>query len=284
MVTGKDPSVDQLIEVLGNQRSELVVQGSEHYLRSSIRMPGAVDQRMIKNLILHIVESFVLVLPRCSTTDGTESLDALFQPGSVGMRELERSVSFVGSVMEAQGNSAFDVAGVINAFRDSLTKMLGVDRLLPGAFEWLAYLALDSFSTAARMSERERQREQLSRGTPILLITPELPAVLLVGQPDGSVLDNVFARFLLAIVRSGAQVAILDASGLSDKSSEIVIEKVAELFQHRAFASVDILVVGVNELEERAWGVVQPSVSLEFHGVFDRAVARALEKMGMRLL
>ena len=44
------------------------------------------------------------------------------------------------------------------------------------------------------VGERERWRDQLEDGTPVVLVSPELPVAFLVGRPDGVLLDSVFSR------------------------------------------------------------------------------------------
>jgi len=173
---------------------------------------------------------------------------------------------------------------LITAVRDVAMRETADDSRIDKLFEWLVIVAMDSFATAARMSERERQSEHLSRGTPIVLITPQLPAVLLVGEPDVPVLDSIFARLVLSVVRIGAEVVILDVTGLSNKKSPALLSAVSKLLKHQAFRPVDLLVVGVDAQHQFDWESACGFEQLEFEVAFEVAVTAAFEKLGMRVV
>src|SRR5207248_1031307 len=124
-----------------------------------------------------------------------------------------------GASLSASGLSGFDVAALVLALRDAVLEFATDDwaSAISDVFEWLVVIALDAFATAGSMSAAEKAAEQLEAGTPVVLVTPEVPAVLLVGAPRGDAIDSILARALLLVVRVGAPTLVLDVSGLADQ-------------------------------------------------------------------
>ena len=252
------------------------------YRTSAIRIPGVSDGSGAKPLLSPIVENLRGALPARGASPQRDIL-----PGSRQVRELEQTVAFTGSVVEGHAGSAFDVAALILAVRDAAMKHVSPDDqvVFRGLFEWLVIVALESYGTAARMSEREREREQLLRGTPLVMITPELPAVQLIGAPDAGVLDSVFARLVLAVVRSGAPCVIVDVTGLADRRQSTAVEAGARFLAHRKTQAVEMVLVGLDADDELDWrSGLRADTRLRIEFAFDRAVVYALERSGIRLV
>lgn len=273
----------RIAAVLRDRFGDLVTRCCQLYDGSVLRMPSPIERGAIARLVEPIFESFTDALP---TGDDVASPLAL-RPGSSEIRELEKSVGFVGSLLAASGARGYDVAALLVAVRDTLLESFGDDAApeIGTVFEWLTVVALDSYGTAKAEREKERQREQLERGTPIVWLTRELPAVFLVGAPDAYVLDAVLARLLLSVVRSGARVLIADVSGLEDAASDVVLQPFARLIQHRKLADTEIIVVGAEGDARAAWDeLARLSSPMHFEPDFSAAMQRGLSMIGLRLV
>jgi hypothetical protein len=212
------------------------------------------------------------------------------EPGSNLAREAEKAAALVGALLAAEDASGFDVTALFYALRDTLAEATSApeDRAALRRFaEWLTAVAFDGFATARVQAERERWRDQLEDGTPVVLLSPELPAAFLVGRPDGVLLDSVMSRLLLLVVRVGARGALLHAGGLTDPGRPEVIEALRRFLSHRKVAgAVELVAVGLEPEPERAWRQLATEVGalLTFDAHFDRAVERALALGGYRLV
>jgi hypothetical protein len=211
------------------------------------------------------------------------------EPGEPGFRELEKSISFVGSVMAGSGSSGFDVAGLVVAVRDVLLERIRGEEAeqLYRLFEWLLVLALDAFATAGVRGQREREREHIERSTPVVLITPDVPAVFLLGAPDNLVLDAIFGRVLMTTVRVGAASVIMDVAGLEKPHASTVMVALERFMSHRKVAGgVQIIAVGLDERGLVAWKQVAERSGATLHAEdrFDQALTRALGRTGFRIV
>jgi hypothetical protein len=130
-------------------------------------------------------------------------------------------------------------------------------------------------------------RDQLEQRTPVVLVQRELPAVLLIGAPDGSVLDSIFSTLTLLAVRVGAMSVIIDASGLTEPTSTGVLEALERLLSHRKIrGKIEVLVVGLDPQPELAWLAVAAEVKTNMAAVrdFERAVEAGLARSGYRVV
>jgi len=248
------------------------------YRASPLRIPGPCDEAGLSQLVASVLESMAEALPLGEIA-----------PGEPRLRELEKSISFVGSVMAGSGSSGFDVAGLVVALRDVCLERVSDDeaaQLLP-LFEWLLVLALDAFATAGVRGERERQREDIERSTPVVLVTPDIPAVFLVGAPDNLVLDAIFGRVLMTVVRVGAASLIIDVSGLEKPCASTVMVALERFMGHRKVAGdVELIAVGLGDAEGAAWQDLAASVGAALYAEpsFDRALTRALGRTEYRIV
>ena len=252
---------------------------AHRFERSALRMPRPVDPRQHGALVAGLIEAL---------GEATLHADARLQPGAAELRELEKASSFSGGALFAGGASAFDVAALILSLRDAVTEFASADRIaaLGELFEWLVILALDGFATAGAVSARERADEQLEAGTPVLLVTPDVPAVFLVGAPGQATLDAILARAMLLVVRTGARTLIVDVSGLADASSPPVTESVDRLLAHPRLAGVELSMVGATDEASSAFRRMADHrrADLQLRDRFDAALTAAFERAGCQLV
>lgn len=306
-----------LERLLQHQMDALIAGWREAFERSALRVPrpGVCDQ--LEPLVRSMLEGLRLALPAPARdrdvagpepdVAGTEPdvagpepgpgpgpgdedpWSVLQAPGAPSLRELERTVAFAGATMAASGMSGFDVAALFLALRDVFAGRLdrrGVRGLAP-LFEWLGALAQDALATARAMAGQERMREQLGQGTPVVLVTPRVPAALLVGTPDHHVLDAVFGRLVLLVVRTAAPSAIVDASGLADPASPAVLTSLRRLAGHDKIAgTADILAVGLSKEHAGTWQRAAEEAGAVLRPVprFRDAVTQALRRLDLAIV
>jgi hypothetical protein len=110
------------------------------------------------------------------------------------------------------------------------------------------------------------------------MVARELPAALLIGEPDRSVLDSVFGRLLLSIVRVDARAAIIDGGGLVAPASPPVLEALAVYAQHRKVAGIQTVLSALPPAVEPEWMALFPAgVRVVCAERFDDAVAVAAD-------
>lgn len=196
-------SATTLAESLRNRGDAVLASWTHRFERSQLRFQRAVEAKVHAGLMVPMIEALAVAV-----TGGAAELRA----GRPLVRELERACSFTGARMATTGSSGFDVAAALISLRDATIEFAEADHAvaLGELFEWLVVVALDAYASAGTQSVRERAAEQLEQGMPVVLITPEVPAVFLIGDPGSQVLDSVLARSLLLVVGSGARTLILD--------------------------------------------------------------------------
>lgn len=278
------PNYAPLAAVLKDDPGGVLGRWLSAYERSQVRLPSPVDQPALRQLVSAVLESFSEAL-----MPGPSGAPPRLSAGAAGVREVEKSVAFVGGSMGAAGASGFDVAALVLAFREVVLPLVeGPARKELLAFvEWLAVVAADSLATARERATAEKLREELEEGTPVVLITPELPAALFVGRPDGEVVRSVFGRLILSVVRVGAPAVIVDVSGMATPVVGTFAEALERFVGHRKVAGkVQLLAVGVPDAHAGIWRDIaarhDTALSLEHH--FDAAVARGLAACGQTLV
>jgi hypothetical protein len=209
------------------------------------------------------------------------------QPGSDATRELERSAAFLGAQFASEGATGFDIAALLLELRDVVAEVAPAEAAaLTRVFEWLTVVALDGFATAGLQSLREQTSDQLEAGTPIVEILPKVPAVLLVGAPTASVLDNLLARAWMLAVGTSAPCLIIDCSGLA-VIGERTFERGYRGFLVQAQGSaLQVLLAGARRnLSDVAIAMTrETSLTIETFDHLDRAVAHALDRAGHVLM
>jgi hypothetical protein len=279
----------ELGALIRGHEEELLTRAIEAYRRSPLRLPAPVDGPGMARLLSPILESLGDALGPTRLPSQIESSSALV-PGSASVREVEKSAALVGAILASSNASGFDAAALLYALRDVLGEApVGPDDkvTLRRFAEWITVVAFDAFAAARAAAERERARDQLEDGTPVVQVAPELPAAFLVGRPDGVLCDSVLSRVLLLLVRVGARAAILHAGGLTDPARPEVIEALRRFMSHKKVAgAVHLFAVGLPPEAEEAWAAVASDTggALTFEPHFDRAVEHALALSGYRLV
>lgn len=281
-----------LTHVLLDRTDEVVASWAHRFDRSALRVPCPTDPRQHAALVATMVTSLgeAVMGPR-DPADRARRPSTVppqrLRPGGPELRELERAAALAGASLSASGASGYDVAALVLAVRDAVLEFAPSEwaGAIGDVFEWLVVISLDSFASAGTASAQEKAEEQLETGTPVVLVTPEVPAVLLIGAPSSSVLDSVLARALLLVVRVGAPTLVLDVSGLTDPVAGVVREAASRFFGQKRMGAVEVVLSGGSGQVGRAWVEVGRA-----HGVtvtpvdsLDAAVARALDRAGVQL-
>ncbi len=269
----------RIATTLTQARETILASWAHRFERSTKRGPGARAARQHASIAAGLIESLAVAM----ASDPPE-----LTPGAPALRDLEKAAVFAGATWAVDGGNGFEIAAILTTLRDAVLEHADLDTAPPLAelFEWLTVLALDAYATAGKRAVAERANEQLDAGTPVLLITPELPAVLLVGSPTEDVLDGVLARAMLLVVRVGAPSLLLDVSGLADVTAKPVEIAMQRLFEHRRMSTVELVVVGAPaEVADRWRGAGQAhNVASRWFDRFDDAFAHAASRAGINLV
>lgn len=266
---------------------ELVSEWIDGFEASSFRLPGSVERQSLASSLAPIVEAFAGVV--APDRAGREPEDLHFQPGAAEVREIEKAVSFAAANLGAGGFSGFDVGALLLALRDVLCAPLSgaAEGEMHRYMEWLVLLAGDSLAKGREQAAMERWRHELDEGTPLIMITPTLPAALFVCRPDRGVVSGVFGRMLLMIVRTEARAVIVDVRGMSASLEASFAEPLEKFLSHvRVAGKVTVFCCGVRSSDVDSWGRIgeRAGAALVFESHFDLCVSGALKIAGSRLV
>ncbi len=257
---------------LNERRAAVVEKWLAAYGRSRLRLPKPLDLRELQPTadLVAVALAAALSEPDC-------------RPGAHSLREAEKRFAFVGGAMGQNGASAFEVTALCLALRDVLQEeALGDDerRALGELFDWLGAVATEGYVVSRGDALRIRHREVLENGTPVVMITPDLPAALLLGDPDG-----VFGRLLLATVRVGAPAVVLDVAGVTDPASPVLVEALMRFCeQGRVAGRILVSVSGLRDEHEPLWQrTLAPVFDVSFEERFEDACERALSRSGLKV-
>ena len=243
------------------------------YLASTLRLPGAIDHET------------VVGVARLVTDDLALGLSENTRPGDPRLREVEKRIAFAAGALGVR-SGAFDVAAFVDALRDELVAVAPTVEHdgLRALGDWFVALALESYSRSREDAMRAHHRDALER-TPIILLSEELPALLLVGEPDRVVLTGAFGRLLLAIVRVGAKAILLDAQAVNDQASPTLLEPLGVLASHKKVAGrVTPVCVGIAPKSVEPWrDVFEAAPEVVFAETFEEGQAKALALSGWEL-
>lgn len=210
-------------------------------------------------------------------------VDAL-QPGSDLTRELERSTAFLGAQFASDGATGFDVAALLLELRDVVAGMTSPDVIpaLTQLFEWLTVVALDGFAASGLQSLREQSADQLEAGTPVCELLPKVPAVLLVGAPSVSAVENLLARAWMLAVGTGSRCLIIDCGGLADAGERFFERGYRAFVANAAGSAVELLLTnGSSPMNEFAASAAREAgLSFLSFERLDLAVVHSLERTG----
>lgn len=248
---------------------QVLASWAHRFERSPMRM-GSTPSREYGAMISAMIEELAGGLP----LPGREHE---LTPGAAAVRELEKTVTFAGASLAAAGAPGFDVAAALLCLRDALFEFSDDALVVPltTLFEWLAVVALDAHGNARVAASSERSMEQLERGTPVVLVTPGIPATLLVADPDEITLDSVFGRLALLVVRAGPTAVVIDATGLADAGAAPVLRAFERFAGHEVIAGkVTIYAVGLGAGPLAAWQRAAASASARFEHqeTFEQAI------------
>ena len=254
------------------------------YGRTGLLAPGGLSARDMRPVISGIIEEFVHALP--VERDGTV-LPGGLSPGSAATRDLEKAAAFAGAAMSSLGGNGFDMAGALAALREITVDSEPEEReAIVRIFEWLTVVALDAYAHAGVAAVREKHRVQLEQSTPVVMVTPFLPALMLIGSLDRMGLDAVLSRLLLSVVRVGARTAIIDAHGLPDPTAEDVLDSLGTFVSHRKISGrLVINAVGLSWEHAQVWAALchDSNVGFFHKETFPDAVVDALHRAGYEL-
>ena len=263
---------------LTTRRVDLIARWMQGYQDSRLRLPRRLDLDELSGAAEGLCEAL-----------GAGLGDSDATPGHGALREAEKRVAFIGGSFGMAGASAFDLSGFVLALRDALAAFAAsVEEraALVELFDWFCALALEGYATSREDALRLRHRDELERGTPLVMITHDLPAALLVGDPDRAVLESVFGRLLLSVVRVGAKAVIIDGSGLTRAADERVIDSLSSFARHRKVAGGAVLLAlsGLPSDAEAAWkDACGEGTRHEIIERFDDAVTAALAMYGLKV-
>jgi hypothetical protein len=239
---------------------DLVERWLAAFAGSRLRVPGGIDARALRGSAIGIIDA---LLPALAEPE--------HGPGASSLREAEKRIAFAGGAIGMAGGGAFDVSAFLISLRDALAR----PELAP-LFDWFVALAMQGFATSREEALRLRHRDSLERGTPVVMITRELPAALLVGEPDRTVLEHTFGRLLLSIVRVGARAVIIDGGGLSAPTDPAVLEALEVFGAHRKVAQVRTILSDLTTEAAELWRAsFPPGAAVSVVERFDDAVALA---------
>jgi hypothetical protein len=277
------PSLQQLARRVREAEREIAAAWRVRFERSRLRVPRAGVADAVAPLLASMLDGLALALGDADADAGA------LVPGAAALRELEKNTGFAGATLAAAGLSGFDVAAFLLALREALCERVAADHgaLLQRLFEWLSALALDAFATARVMTANERMRAELERGTPVVLVAPRVPAVLLVGAPDRHTLDVIFDRAVVLVVTQGAPAIIVDATGLGDALAPGVLDGLSRFAGHEHIAGrAEILAVGLADDHAAGWARCAREAGASMRRVerFRDAVELALALAGSALV
>lgn len=252
------------------------------YGNSAMRLPGAIDSQELGWLVDNLFHSLSEVFAAAAREPAE---GPLLVAGSPELREVEQAAAFLGGNLASTKRSGFDVAALVLSLRDVLLPLTEEPATFELArfVEWLAVVAADSFGAARVRAVHEGYRDLLEEGTPLVHVTPELPAVLLVGATDVGIIDSVLSRLLLAVVRVGARAVLIDVAGVANPTTDWLLERFGRFLNHRKVAArTEALVVGLAPEYHSQWKAI--AHEMRFFDHFDAAVAEGLRLSGYRLV
>lgn len=265
----------QLAAVLRERTSEILAAWIVRFERSPLRFRRGRKAASHTAQVASVLEAL---------TEATCGDVGELRPGSDVTRELERCAAFLGAQFASDGATGFDVAALLLELRDVVAGMTSPDVVgaLTQLFEWLTVVALDGFAASGLQSLREQVTEQLEAGTPVCELLPKVPAVLLVGAPSGSTIDNLLARAWMLAVGTGASCLIIDCGGLAEVG-ERAFERGYRAFAAQATGSAVQVLLSSGRAPVNAFAAAAAEAAGLSFLAFERldlAVVHSLERSG----
>jgi hypothetical protein len=273
-------AVPLLAAVLRERASEILAGWIVRFERSPLRFRRTTKAATHTAQVASLVEALTE-----AASGGAGSL----RPGSDSTRELERSCAFLGAQFASEGATGYDVAAILLELRDVLAGLATAAEdaaALTHLFEWLTVVALDGFAASGLQSLREQTSEHLEAGTPVVEILPRVPAVLLVGAPSASVIDNLLSRAWMLSVSTGAPCLIIDCSGLASTGERNFERGYRAFLGQAAGSALQVLLASAPRQlrEQAAMLAVETGLSFQHFDRLDSAVVHSLERAGQLLM
>jgi hypothetical protein len=267
---------ETLAGVIRERSSEILAAWIVRFERSALRFRRATKAATHTAQVANIVEALGV------------AASAELLPGSHATRELERSAAFMGAQFASEGATGYDIAALFFELRDVVAAVAPTDaaQQLTRLFEWLTVVALDGFAASGLQSLREKVSEQLEVGTPVMELLPKVPAVLLVGAPSSSVIDNLLARAWMLAIGVGAPCLIIDCGGLAEPGERAFESGYKSFLEQAEGSAIQVLLsTGRRPLRERAAALAsERGVTFQHFDRIDSAVAHSLERAGHLLM
>ncbi len=225
--------MDPVVTTLRSAEQAIVNDSLRRFATSSVRFRTGDDPERYRSVVVGLVESIALA--------GFGG----FAIGSSDAREVERAAAFWGASVAAEGAGAFDVGALLNAVCDATLTYIDSTHFpaVQALFGWLLLVATDALATAKVLAIREKTAEDLEVGTPVVLLTPKVPAIFFVGTPSPEIVANVMARALMTVVASSATTLILVCDGLS-KQGVAAMTAAQAAITHANFPTITYIIVG----------------------------------------
>lgn len=273
----RDP---ELVTVIRERSSEILASWIAAFERSPLRFRRASKAAAHTAQVANLIEALVVA--------GAASREGELRPGTDATRELERSAAFLGAQFASEGATGFDIAALLLELRDVVAGMVSSadGAVVTRLFEWLTVVALDTFAASGLQSLRERVNDQLELGTPVVELLPKVPAILMVGAPNASVLDGLLSRAWLLAVGTGAPCLIIDVNGLAETGEPAFEVAYTSFLGHAAGSQLQVLLSNARRgLRERLAALTsERGVAFQHFDRLDSAVAHALERAGHLLM
>ncbi|MBL4634898.1 MAG: hypothetical protein JKY56_13585 [Kofleriaceae bacterium] len=258
----------------------------DRYEASTLRMPSEVARAAVAAQLTPLVHALSAMVAPDRAGRAVSNLE--LRPGLSELREVEQAVAFlasnVGSTRRSSKGmaSGYDVGAALFSLRDVLSMELpaAATKELQSYIEWLVVLAGESLAHGREQAALERFSDELDAGTPLLMITQELPAAIFVCSPERRVVAGILARLLLAVVRTGAKALIIDISGVSKNWIPQLRESLEEFFENpRVGGKTTVFMCGISNSELSTWEELEKRVptTLVFENYFDICVQSAIQ-------
>jgi hypothetical protein len=271
-------TVETPLSLALRRHGELGEQWAARFDASTLRLHRTASGASLRGLAAPLIEALTIA---------TDAGIAAALPGSASVRELEKTCGFVGARLATDGATGFEVAAVVFSLRDVAVALAAESEkpALHRLFEWLAVISLDAFADARVRAARERSLDQLESGTPVVMLTTDIPAVFLVGDPGAAALGAILGRTALTVVGSSARTLIVDVSGLHDLRAPWVSDCIDHFFAER-FVQTQIAAVGLTGEARERWQAfaTRRGVDLAIFDSFDVALAHAMERSGRSVI
>lgn len=153
--------------------------------------------------------------------------------------ELETNLGMLAARLVPASMRPADLAAVVAAARGALGESIA----LPSYWDWIGSLMSEAVLQNAVAGVREQHADVIAAASPIVMVTPVLPALIAVANPATAGIEAACARLLMMVVRVGAKHAIVELSFCAETSQVAFGPYLARLAQHPNMGATQLLVV-----------------------------------------